>query len=96
MINALTVVMLFNMDKFAYTEMLSVAALVITLAVSNSFMLDGKAYASKVEVVRLICVLALLYFGFFSSFMYLILAHTIIALAVIIFLLKPDNYELAS
>ena len=96
MINALTVVMLFNMDKFAYTEMLSVAALVITLAVSNSFMLDGKTYASKVEVVRLIGVLAFLYFGFFSSFMYLILAHTIIALAVIIFLLKPDNYELAS
>ena len=76
--------------------MLSVAALVITLAVSNSFMLDGKTYASKVEVVRLIGVLAFLYFGFFTSFMYLILAHTIIALVVIIFLLKPDNYELAS
>jgi len=88
--------MLFNMNKFAYTEMLSVAALVITLAISNSFMLDGKTYASKVEVVRLVCVLAFLYFGFFSSFMYLILVHTIIALAVIIFLLKPDNYELAS
>ena len=96
MINALTVIMLFNMNKFAYTEMLSVAALVITLAISNSFMLDGKTYASKVEVLRLIGVLAFLYFGFFTSFTYLILAHSIIALTVIIFLLKPDNYELAS
>ena len=96
MINALTVIMLFNMNKFAYTEMLSVAALVITLAISNSFMLDGKTYASKVEVLRLIGVLAFLYFGFFTSFTYLILAHSIIALTVIIFLLKPDNYELDS
>ena len=72
MINALTVIMLFNIDKFSYSEMLSVAALVITLAISNSFMLDGKKYASKVEIFRLIGVLTFLYFGFFNSFMYLI------------------------
>jgi hypothetical protein len=76
--------------------MLSVAALVITLAISNSFMLDGKKYASKVEIFRLIGVLTFLYFGFFNSFMYLILAHTIIAFTVILFLLKPDDYELVS
>ena len=61
MINALTVIMLFNIDKFSYSEMLSVAALVITLAISNSFMLDGKKYASKVEIFRLIGVLTFLY-----------------------------------
>tara|TARA_A100001011_G_scaffold168290_1_gene177188 strand:- start:5212 stop:6438 length:1227 start_codon:yes stop_codon:yes gene_type:complete len=96
MINALTVIMLFNIDKFSYSEMLSVAALVITLAISNSFMLDGKKYASKVEIFRLIGVLTFLYFGFFNSFMYLILAHTIIAFTAILFLLKPDDYELVS
>ena len=96
MINALTVIMLFNIDKFSYSEMLSVAALVITLAISNSFMLDGKKYASKVEIFRLIGVLTFLYFGFFNSFMYLILAHTIIAFTVILFLLKPEDYELVS
>ena len=95
-INALTVIMLFNIDKFSYSEMLSVAALVITLAISNSFMLDGKKYASKVEIFRLIGVLTFLYFGFFNSFMYLILAHTIIAFTVILFLLKTEDYELVS
>ena len=96
MINALTVIMLFNMNKFAYTEMLSVAALVITLAISNSFMLDGKTYASKVEVLRLIGVLAFLYFGFFTSFIYLILPHTIITFMIILFLSRDNNYSLAS
>ena len=70
MINALTVIMLFNMDKFSYSEMLSVAALVATLAISNSFMLDGKKYANKVEIFRLFGVLIFLYFGFFTSFIY--------------------------
>ena len=65
MINALTVIMLFNMDKFAYTEMLSVAALVITLAISNSFMLDGKTYASKVEVVKTYWCSSILIFWIF-------------------------------
>ena len=76
--------------------MLSLAALVITLAISNSFILDGKKYASKVEIFRLIGVLTFLYFGFFNSFMYLILAHTIIAFTVILFLLKTEDYELVS
>jgi hypothetical protein len=96
MINALTVIMLFNMDKFSYSEMLSVAALVVTLAISNSFMLDGKKYANKVEIFRLFGVLIFLYFGFFTSFIYLILPHTIITLMIILFLSRDDNYSLAS
>jgi len=96
MINALTVIMLFNMDKFSYSEMLSVAALVVTLAISNSFMLDGKKYANKVEIFRLFGVLIFLYFGFFTSFIYLILPHTIITFMIILFLSRDDNYSLAS
>ena len=96
MINALTVIMLFNMDKFSYSEMLSVAALVVTLAISNSFMLDGKKYANKVEIFRLFGVLIFLYFGFFASFIYLILPHTITTFMIILFLSRDDNYSLAS
>ena len=96
MINALTVIMLFNMDKFSYSEMLSIAALVVTLAISNSFMLDGKKYANKVEIFRLFGVLIFLYFGFFTSFIYLILPHTIITFMIILFLSRDNNYSLAS
>ena len=96
MINALTVIMLFNMDKFSYSEMLSIAALVVTLAISNSFMLDGKKYANKVEIFRLFGVLIFLYFVFFTSFIYLILPHTIITFMIILFLSRDNNYSLAS
>ena len=93
MINALTVLMLFNIDKFSYPEMLSVAVLVITLAISNSFILDGKTYANKVEIARLCGVFIFLYLGFFTNFVYLILAHTIIALTITLLLLKNDRYS---
>jgi|TARA_B110000438_G_C15770958_1_gene631851 sterol desaturase/sphingolipid hydroxylase (fatty acid hydroxylase superfamily) len=98
MINALTILMLFNIDFYLlesnYSEMLSIVAMVITLALSNSFMLDGKKYANKVEIVRLSGVLIFLYLGFFTNLIYLILAHTLIALTVVLFVLKNDSYKL--
>ena len=82
MINGLTILMLFNVDKFSYQEMAGVAILVSTLAISNALLLDGKRYANNIEVVRACAVLVFVYLGFFTNFVYLILAHTVIALIV--------------
>tara|TARA_B100000427_G_scaffold93021_1_gene76808 strand:- start:158 stop:1396 length:1239 start_codon:yes stop_codon:yes gene_type:complete len=82
MINGLTILMLFNVDKFSYQEMAGVAILVSTLAISNALLLDGKRYANNIEVVRACAVLVFVYLGFFTNFVYLILGHTIIALIV--------------
>ena len=82
MINGLTILMLFNVDKFSYQEMAGVAILVSTLAISNALLLDGKRYANNIEVVRACAVLLFVYLGFFTNFVYLILGHTIIALIV--------------
>ena len=82
MINGLTILMLFNVDKFSYQEMAGVAILVSTLAISNALLLDGKRYANNIEVVRAWAVLVFVYLGFFTNFVYLILGHTIIALIV--------------
>ena len=82
MINGLTILMLFNIDKFTYQEMAGVAILVSTLAISNALLLDGRNYANNVEVLRACAVLVFIYLGFFTNFVYLILAHTVIALVV--------------
>ncbi|MEC7822726.1 MAG: sterol desaturase family protein [Candidatus Neomarinimicrobiota bacterium] len=82
MINGLTILMLFNVDKFTYQEMAGVAILVSTLAISNSLLLDGRNYANNIEVIRACAVLVSVYLGFFTNFVYLILAHTVIALIV--------------
>ena len=82
MINGLTILMLFNIDKFTYHEMAGVAILVSTLAISNALLLDGRNYANNVEVLRACAVLVFIYLGFFTNFVYLILAHTVIALVV--------------
>ncbi len=82
MINGLTILMLFNVDKFSYPEMAGVAVLVLTLAISNSLLLDGRSYANGLEIVRAGAVLISLYLGVFTNFIYLILAHSIIALIV--------------
>ena len=82
MINGLTILMLFNVDKFSYQEMAGVAILVSTLAISNALLLDGKRYANNIEVVRACAVRVFVYLGFFTNFVYLILGHTIIALIV--------------
>ena len=82
MINGLTILMLFNIDKFTYQEMAGVAMLVSTLAISNALLLDGRNYANNVEVLRACAVLVFIYLGFFTNFVYLILAHTVIALVV--------------
>ena len=82
MINGLTILMLFNIDKFTYQEMAGVAILVSTLAISNALLLDGRNYANNVEVLRACAVLIFIYLGFFTNFVYLILAHTVIALVV--------------
>ena len=82
MINGLTILMLFNVDKFSYQEMAGVAILVSTLAISNALLLDGKSYANNIEVMRACAVLVFIYLGFFTNFVYLILAHTLIALIV--------------
>jgi hypothetical protein len=82
MINGLTILMLFNVEKFSYPEMAGVAILVSTLAISNALLLDGRNYANNVEVIRACAVLVFIYLGFFTNFVYLILAHTIIALIV--------------
>ena len=82
MINGLTILMLFNIDKFTYQEMAGVAILVSTLAISNALLLDGRNYAKNVEVLRACTVLIFIYLGFFTNFVYLILAHTVIALVV--------------
>ena len=82
MINGLTILMLFNVDKFSYPEMAGVAILVSTLAISNALLLDGRNYANNVEVIRACAVLVFIYLGFFTNFVYLILAHSIIALIV--------------
>ena len=82
MINGLTILMLFNIDKFTYQEMAGVAILVSTLAISNALLLDGRNYANNVEVLRACTVLIFIYLGFFTNFVYLILAHTVIALVV--------------
>ena len=82
MINGLTILMLFNVDKFSYQEMAGVAILVSTLAISNALLLDGKSYANNIEVMRACAVLLFIYLGFFTNFVYLILAHTLIALIV--------------
>ena len=82
MINGLTILMLFNVDKFTYQEMAGVAILVSTLAISNALLLDGRSYANNIEVVRACIVLVFVYLGFFTNFVYLILAHTVIALIV--------------
>jgi hypothetical protein len=74
--------MLFNVDKFSYPEMAGVAVLVLTLAISNSLLLDGRSYANGLEIVRAGAVLISLYLGVFTNFIYLILAHSIIALIV--------------
>ena len=82
MINGLTILMLFNVDKFSYQEMAGGAILVSTVAISNALLLDGKRYANNIEVVRACAVLVFVYLGFFTNFVYLILGHTIIALIV--------------
>ena len=82
MINGFTILMLFNVDKFTYQEMAGVAILVSTLAISNALLLDGKSYANNIEVMRACAVLLFIYLGFFTNFVYLILAHTLIALIV--------------
>ncbi len=82
MINGLTILMLFNVDKFSYPEMAGVAILVSTLAISNALLLDGRNHANNVEVIRACAVLVFIYLGFFTNFVYLILAHSIIALIV--------------
>ena len=82
MINGFTILMLFNVDKFTYQEMAGVAILVSTLAISNALLLDGKSYANNIEVMRACAVLVFIYLGFFTNFVYLILAHTLIALIV--------------
>ena len=68
MINGLTILMLFNVDKFSYQEMAGVAILVSTLAISNALLLDGKRYANNIEVVRACAVLVFVYLGFFTNF----------------------------
>ena len=45
-------------------------------------MLDGRNYANNIEVLRACAVLVFIYLGFFTNFVYLILAHTVIALVV--------------
>ena len=41
-INLMTIVMLFNVQNYIYSEIISIVLLVVSSSITNSFILDGK------------------------------------------------------
>jgi sterol desaturase/sphingolipid hydroxylase (fatty acid hydroxylase superfamily) len=87
-INIMTVIMLYNVQNYLYSEMLAIILLVVTAAVTNSFILDGKRIGFQAEFVRSLTVLLCLQFGYFSTSIYLfVLCYAAFTLVVSTFIL---------
>lgn len=91
-INIMTVIMLYNVQSYLYTEMLAIVLLVVTASVTNSFILDGKRVGFKAEFLRSLVVLACLQLGYFSSSMhFFILCYALFTLVVSTVVLFTSN-----
>jgi hypothetical protein len=86
--------MLYNVQNYVYAEMIGIILLVITAAITNSFILDGKRIGFKVEFIRSLAIIICLQLGYFSPSMYLfLLCYAIFTLLVSTFILfsKKDS-----
>lgn len=93
-INIMTLIMLYNVQNYVYAEMIGIILLVITAAITNSFILDGKRIGFKVEFIRSLAIIICLQLGYFSPSMYLfLLCYAIFTLLVSTFILfsKKDS-----
>ena len=86
-INAMTLVMLFNVNLFDYSQMLSIIFFIVFVAISNSFILEGKSFAYRVELLRAITMLFLFQLEYFTKFDLFILSHSL-ASVILAFLLN--------
>ena len=86
-INAMTLVMLFNVNLFDYSQMLSIIFFIVFVAISNSFILDGKSFAYRFELLRAITMLFLFQLEYFTKFDLFILSHSV-ASVILAFLLN--------
>ena len=91
-INIMTVIMLYNVQNYLYSEMLAMILLVITASVTNSFILDGKRIGFQAELVKSVVVLLCLQFGYFSSSMhFFVLCYAAFTLVVSTFILLTST-----
>ena len=91
-INIMTVIMLYNVQNYLYSEMLAMILLVITASVTNSFILDGKRIGFQAEFVKSLTVLLCLQFGYFSSSMhFFVLCYAAFTLVVSTFILLTST-----
>ena len=93
----MTIIMLFNVQNYVYSEIVSIVLLVVTSSITNSFILDGKRVGFQAELVKSIIVIASLQLGYFSSSMsFFVLCYAAFTLLVSTFILLSKNKNIIS
>ncbi len=96
-INIMTVIMLFNVQNYLYAEIIAIVLLVISSSITNSFILDGKRFGYKAELLKSIAVLACLNLGYFSSSMsFFVMCYALFTLLVSTFILLSRDKNIIS
>lgn len=96
-INLMTIVMLFNVQNYIYSEIISIVLLVVSSSITNSFILDGKKVGFQAELLKSVIVLLCLQFGYFSTSMnFFILCYAIFTLLISTFILLTKNRKIIS
>ena len=96
-INLMTIVMLFNVQNYIYSEIISIVLLVVSSSITNSFILDGKKVGFQAELLKSILVLLGLQFGYFSTSMnFFILCYAVFTLLISTFILLTKDRKIIS
>jgi alkylglycerol monooxygenase len=96
-INIMTVIMLFNVQNYLYSEIIAIVLLVVSSSITNSFILDGKRFGYKAELLKSIAVLACLNLGYFSSSMsFFVMCYALFTLLVSTFILLSRDKNIIS
>ena len=96
-INLMTIVMLFNVQNYIYSEIISIVLLVVSSSITNSFILDGKRIGFQAELLKSILVLLGLQFGYFSTSMnFFILCYAVFTLLISTFILLTKDRKIIS
>jgi hypothetical protein len=66
--------------------MLSIIFFIVFVAISNSFILDGKSFAYRFELLRGISMLFLFQLGYFTKFEIFILSHSVASIILALLL----------
>ena len=96
-INLMTIVMLFNVQNYIYSEIISIVLLVVSSSITNSFILDGKKVGFQAELLKSVIVLLCLQFGYFSTSMnFFILCYAVFTLLISTFILLTKDRKIIS